>query len=167
MVIFHSFHRVYPVKTILIMQNNSFSKEEIENSSTRLAPKGLWLLQLLEREKLAGRYIDAYKNQSLIALIPNEKEVLPKYLFNYLKWNYSKLRSLSDIAGVRGNLSGSLLSSFPINYPNVDIQETIVRFLSCVDAKIANNKAMMESSKKTWRLTALNVKRIILPSAFF
>lgn len=125
------------------------TQEGVENSATKLATKNSVIIATAGEGKTRGQVsflnIDAYINQSLIAMKPSENELLPKYLYYYLKNSYFKLRSLSDITGVRGSLSGELLGNYQVFYPDIKEQEKTVCLLSSIDEKIRfNNKIISE-----------------------
>ena len=120
------------------------TQEGVNNSSTRYAEKDSVIIATAGEGKTRGQVsylnIGAFINQSLIAMKPDEKTLLPKYLYFYLKNSYDRLRTLSNITGVRGSLSGTLLGNFEISYPELKQQERIVSLLASIDDKIELNR---------------------------
>jgi type I restriction enzyme S subunit len=133
----------------------TITQEGIDNSATRLAKKNSVLIATAGEGKTRGQVsyleIDAYINQSLISIVP-KKDITALYLYYYLKNSYGRIRKLSDITGIRGSLSGDLLKSFIIEYPDLDTQKKITTTLRTIDRKIENNKKIineLESMSKT------------------
>mgnify|MGYP001029160377 CR=1 FL=1 len=133
----------------------TITQEGIDNSATRLAKKNSVLIATAGEGKTRGQVsyleIDAYINQSLISIVP-KKDITALYLYYYLKNSYGRIRKLSDITGIRGSLSGDLLKSFIIEYPDLDTQKKITTTLRTIDRNIENNKKIineLESMAKT------------------
>lgn len=133
----------------------TITQEGIDNSATRLAKKNSVLIATAGEGKTRGQVsyleIDAYINQSLISIVP-KKDITALYLYYYLKNSYGRIRKLSDITGIRGSLSGDLLKSFIIEYPDLDTQKKITTTLRTIDRNIENNKKIineLESMSKT------------------
>ncbi|WP_051614284.1 restriction endonuclease subunit S [Acholeplasma equifetale] len=133
----------------------TITQEGVDNSATRLAKKNSVLIATAGEGKTRGQVsyleIDAYINQSLISIVP-KKDITALYLYYYLKNSYGRIRKLSDITGIRGSLSGDLLKSFIIEYPDLDTQKKITTTLRTIDRNIENNKKIineLESMSKT------------------
>ena len=128
----------------------------VNESSTRLASKKSVIIATAGEGKTRGQVsfleTDAYINQSLIAIKSKSTELSDLYIFYYLKNSYKRLRNLSDATGVRGGLSGELLKTFEITFPNISIQNKITYLLRIIDSKIENNNKInteLESIAKT------------------
>ena len=126
--------------------NQFITQLGVDNSAARFAEEGSVIIATAGEGKTRGQVsflqMGAYINQSLIAMKPDSRTMLPHYLYYYLKNSYSRLRTLSGITGVRGSLSGNLLGSFEVSYPDIQEQHAIVQLLSAIDYSITNNNAI-------------------------
>lgn len=117
-----------------------------KNSSTKLAKRGSTIVATAGDGKTRGQVsflnIDAYINQSLIAMYPKKELMLPHYLYYYLSNSYDRLRNLSNATGVRGSLSGGLLGNMVVDFPDLETQEKTVDLLLAIDSKIINNNTI-------------------------
>ena len=102
----------------------------VENSSTKLAHKDSIVIasagQGFTRGQVSYLNIDTYINQSLICIDTNNKIVLSKYLYYFLKSNYTMLRSISDSSSIRGSLTTKLIGEIDVIVPKISIQQHIV-----------------------------------------
>ena len=126
------------------------TEKGVKESATRLAKKGSIIIATAGEGKTRGQVsyleIDAYINQSLISITSNDQNKLNNlYLYYYLKNSYNRLRQLSDITGVRGSLSGDLLKTFIIDYPDLNQQLKIAGLLYDIDKKIIINNRINDN----------------------
>ena len=132
------------------------TEEGVKNSATRQAKKDSVIIATAGEGKTRGQVsylnIDAYINQSLIAMQTNPAIMESKYLYYYLKNSYTRLRTLSNITGVRGSLSGSLLADFDITFPELNEQKKVVSLLSSLDSKISLNEQINRNLEELARL---------------
>ena len=144
-------------KDFIYDSDTYITQEGVDNSATKLAKKNSVLIATAGQGKTRGQVShlenDAYINQSLISITPKDDKILNDlYLYYYLKNSYQRLRNLSDVTGVRGSLSGDLLKTFLIEYPDIKTQNKIVDVLRTIDKKIENNNKIsteLESLAKT------------------
>lgn len=123
------------------------TKEGLENSSTRIIPKGTLLMAMygqgVTRGKVGILNIEASINQACAAIFP-EKDIEPEYLFHFFQYHYHYLREFGHGANQK-NLSGTLLKTFPVVYPKKSIQKEIIKSFNSIDQKIAAETAKKEA----------------------
>ena len=79
--------------------------------------------------------ISATINQACCAIVSNEKLLLPKYLFSYLKCYKKKIISLG-FGGTQVNLSQAIIAQLPVALPPLPEQHAIATYLDDKCAKI-------------------------------
>lgn len=79
--------------------------------------------------------ISATINQACCAIVSNEKLLLPKYLFCYLKCHKKKIISLG-FGGTQVNLSQTIIAQLPVILPPIPEQRVIATYLDDKCAKI-------------------------------
>lgn len=79
--------------------------------------------------------ISATINQACCAIVSNEKLLLPKYLFCYLKCHKKKIISLG-FGGTQVNLSQAIIAHLPVVLPSLPEQRAIATYLDDKCAKI-------------------------------
>lgn len=79
--------------------------------------------------------ISATINQACCAIVSNEKLLLPKYLFCYLKCHKKKIISLG-FGGTQVNLSQAIIAQLPVALPPLPEQRAIATYLDDKCAKI-------------------------------
>lgn len=79
--------------------------------------------------------ISATINQACCAIVSNEKLLLPKYLFCYLKCHKKKIISLG-FGGTQVNLSQAIIAQLPVVLPPLPEQRAIATYLNDKCAKI-------------------------------
>lgn len=118
----------------------------VEKSATKLAKKGCTVVasagQGFTRGQASFLLIDTYVNQSVIVFEPNEKIILPRYLFYNLDNRYEEFRLLSDGTSTRGGLSGWIVKRMEISLPPLKEQQQVVSLLQRIDEKIDLNNAI-------------------------
>lgn len=124
---------------IILNTEEKITLEGLNNSATRIAPKGTLLVAMygqgITRGRVAILGIEAAFNQACAALFPDEDTVLTKYLFLYLTYNYEYLRSLGHGANQR-NLNTNLIKSVSCPIPSLGEQKIIVDSIWAVDEKL-------------------------------
>jgi type I restriction enzyme S subunit len=129
------------------------TEEGLLNSSAKLFPKGTILMAMYGQGKTRGKVavleIEASTNQACSAIIV-KASINNEFLLHYLNRQYTVIRRLSNEGGQK-NLSGSLIKSIKIAYPQLPEQRKITAFLSSVDKKIdqlQQKKNLLEQYKK-------------------
>lgn len=79
--------------------------------------------------------ISATINQACCAIVSNEKLLLPKYLFSYLKCYKKKIISLG-FGGTQVNLSQAIIAQLPVALPPLPEQRAIATYLDDKCSKI-------------------------------
>lgn len=115
--------------------------EGLLNSSTRIIPPFCVLIGLAGQGKTRGtaayNYISLCTNQSIAAILPNDK-YNSLYLYYVVDSKYEYLRLLSSGDGGRGGLNKNLLNSLEISFPKtIAEQQAIAEALSDIDGLIA------------------------------
>ncbi len=115
--------------------------EGLLNSSTHIIPPFCVLIGLAGQGKTRGtaayNYISLCTNQSIAAILPNDK-YNSLYLYYVVDSKYEYLRLLSSGDGGRGGLNKNLLNSLEISFPKtIAEQQAIAEALSDIDGLIA------------------------------
>lgn len=127
----------------------------VNNSSTKLAHKNSVVIatagQGYTRGQVSFLMTDTYMNQSVIACQPDERKVLPLYLYYNLDSRYAELRLLSDGTSTRGGLSGRILKKMEILLPSIEEQSKIVAMLYSLDKKVEINESINKNlEEQAW-----------------
>jgi type I restriction enzyme, S subunit len=123
----------------------------LENSSTKIFPKGTILMAMYGQGKTRGKVaildLDAAINQACAA-ITLKKGMNINFVFQNLAARYDEIRSISNQGG-QENLSGELIKNIPIVYPNIKSgeQKRIADCLSSLDALITAQAEKIEQLK--------------------
>ena len=85
---------------------------------------------------------------SLYVCLKPKKELVPKYLFHYMKSNiFNKIVLKRQEGGVRDYFFYENLCGVKINYPSIMEQEKIVSFLELINARILTQKKIIEDKE--------------------
>lgn len=127
----------------------------VNNSSTKLAHKNSVVIatagQGYTRGQVSFLMTDTYMNQSVIACQPDERKVLPLYLYYNLDSRYAELRLLSDGTSTRGGLAGRILKKMEILLPSIEEQSKIVAMLYSLDKKVEINESINKNlEEQAW-----------------
>jgi len=129
----------------------SISKIGIDNSSTRLALKNDIVIATAGQGKTRGQSsflkIDAYINQSVIAVRGLKNMISNKWLFYNISLRYNELRFISESNSIRGSLTTKMIGDLiKLNLPPLTEQKAIAKVLTAFDDKIellqAQNKTL-------------------------
>ena len=116
----------------------TISAAGLKASAAKVLPPHTVLMAMYGQGKTRGKVcildIPAATNQACAAIIPGER-VSAEYVFYYLQHHYEAIRGLSN-AGSQDNLSGLIVKSIEIRYPDSPEQRSIVGVLSDVDEEI-------------------------------
>ena len=133
--------------------------EGLLNSSTHMIPPFCVLIGLAGQGKTRGtaayNYISLCTNQSIAAILPNDKYD-SLYLYYVVDSKYDYLRLLSSGDGGRGGLNKNLLNSLEIVFPKtIAEQRAIAEALSDIDGLIATlDKKIAKIMRKLARKVA-------------
>lgn len=126
------------------MTNKYLSEEGLNNSSAKLVNPGTLLVAMYGATAgvCAITEITGAINQAVLAIIPNKK-IETRFLF------YKLLLQMPHVVyrmvqGGQPNLSGSIIKSVKINYPEVEEQQKIASVLSAADKEIDLLKKELE-----------------------
>lgn len=105
----------------IITTEKTITSEGVANSSTRLACGGATVVagagQGHTRGQTSFLTFDSYINQSVVALVPNQRVLSDIFLFFDLERRYEELRQLSDSHSSRGSLTTKLIGDLMIVLP--------------------------------------------------
>lgn len=125
-----------------------------DSCSTKMVPVGSVVIALAGQGKTRGTVAltqtELCTNQSLCALVPNLEITSGKYIFYYLRTQYSNLREVSAGDGNRGGLNLKMLREYEINIPSLKIQNLIVSKLDSFESSITALTSALESSKRRY-----------------
>lgn len=117
----------------------------VQNSNARLLPENTVFIAMNGQGKTRGTVAisrcELTCNQSLAALICDEKKILPEFLYFYLRTQYQNIRNLTGEG--RNGLNLKLVRSIQIPLIELKHQETISKFLS----DIAKQSEILEDKK--------------------
>ncbi len=127
----------------------------LKNSSAKMIPPYSVLIALAGQGKTRGTVainkIKLCTNQSLAAIIPNEK-ILPYYLYYNLDFRYQELRTYSTGDGGRGGLNLQIIKNIKVDFPTlIDEQKKIVEILSTWDQAIEKLNELILAKEKQFK----------------
>lgn len=134
-----------------------------QNASTKMVPPHSIVIALAGQGRTRGTVaineIELCTNQSLCAVIPDNRVILTDYLFQDLKNRYEELREMSTVPGGRGGLSLTIINKVPVLVPPIDKQQAYVDMVHQSDKSKfelqyvnRNVKEMITCSQKKIRL---------------
>lgn len=150
--------RVYEVE-------GRISDTGLNNSGTKLLPVNCVLIGLAGQGKTRGTVaincVELCTNQSIAAIIPNEK-FIADFLFWTLEDRYTELRKISSGDGARGGLTLDLIKSVKVYLPTLEEQTAIANILSKSDEELALlNRELAELQRKKKALMQLLLTGIV------
>lgn len=109
----------------------------LNNSSAKVVEKGtlLYALYGATSGEVGISKIKGAINQAILAIYPN-KTVDKRFLANYLQSHKEKIVG-ELLQGGQGNLSGALVKSISVTYPNNREQQTISDYVDSLDSQIS------------------------------
>ena len=118
----------------IISTEKSITSEGVSNSSTRLVKAGITVIASAGQGQTRGQtsllMIDSYINQSVLALIADEKRISDLYLFFDLSGRYPELRQISDSNASRGSLTTKSFADMKIIIPPKLLVENFTKIIS-------------------------------------
>lgn len=137
-------------KKRIFSTDNMISQKGFDNSSARWIKEKSILIALAGQGKTRGKVaineLQITTNQSIAAVIPNEK-LDSEFLFQNLGMRYEELRSISSGDGSRGGLNKKILSELHATIPNIDEQKIIGIFFQKLDNLINTQQKKLEKVK--------------------
>jgi type I restriction enzyme S subunit len=131
----------------IIDTDKRITKEGVQNSSTRFAPKNTIVIASAGQGKTRGQSslldIETYINQSVIALIANEEKVTPLFLHTFFQLNYDFLRKISDSSSSRGSLTIPDLRQLNILVPPLEMQQKLPAIDKLLPLLMRQNKNLV------------------------
>ena len=120
----------------------------LNNSSAKVVEKGtlLYALYGATSGEVGISKIRGAINQAILAIYPN-KTVDKRFLANYLQSHKQKIVG-ELLQGGQGNLSGALVKSISVTYPNNREQQTISDYVDSLDSQISAVTSRLASLKQ-------------------
>ena len=120
----------------------------LNNSSAKVVEKGtlLYALYGATSGEVGISKIKGAINQAILAIYPN-KTVDKRFLANYLQSPKQKIVG-ELLQGGQGNLSGALVKSISVNYPNNREQQAISDYVDSLDSQISASTSRLASLKQ-------------------
>mgnify|MGYP001352699938 CR=1 FL=1 len=120
----------------------------LNNSSAKVVEKGtlLYALYGATSGEVGISKIKGAINQAILAIYPN-KTVDKRFLANYLQSHKQKIVG-ELLQGGQGNLSGALVKSISVTYPNNREQQTISDYVDSLDSQIFASTSRLASLKQ-------------------
>lgn len=134
----------------ILKTEKTITQDGVNGSSTRLALEGTTVIASAGQGKTRGQtsllLLDAYINQSVVALRADPSQVSNLFLFFALRRRYDEFRRISDSFSSRGSLTTKLLGNLNVAVPPM---KSVKRFDSIADPlmkkihnDMLNNKAL-------------------------
>ncbi|MBR5690176.1 MAG: restriction endonuclease subunit S, partial [Prevotella sp.] len=133
---------------------SSITQKGYDNSSTKMLPIDTVVIALAGQGKTRGSVaitaIELCTNQSLCGVVIDNDKILNKYVYHYLKTQYSNLRRISSGDGTRGGLNLKMINGYIIPLPSLAEQSRIVSILDIFEASIANLEQQLAQRQKQY-----------------
>ncbi|NQX97754.1 MAG: restriction endonuclease subunit S [Flavobacteriales bacterium] len=130
--------------------DNNITQLGFENSSAKLFPPKTILMALAGQGKTRGTVaiseIELTTNQSIGAILVQDKNVYPDFVYHNLENRYEELRSVSGGSG-RAGLNLSIIGEQELKLPPFPEQQKIAAILSSVDDVIEKTQAQIDKLK--------------------
>jgi type I restriction enzyme, S subunit len=137
-------------KKRIFSTDNMISQKGFDSSSARWIKEKSILIALAGQGKTRGKVaineLQITTNQSIAAVVPNEK-LDSEFLFQNLGMRYEELRSISSGDGSRGGLNKKIISELHVTIPNIDEQKIIGIFFQKLDNLINTQQKKLEKAK--------------------
>jgi type I restriction enzyme S subunit len=128
------------------------TEEGLKKSSAKMVPQGTILLGMIGQGKTRGQvgYLDfkACTNQNAATIVCN-KQCDSWFIFQYLLFNYTNIRALSNSSG-QGNLNLGLVGIIPVLLPPLPEQKAIADLLSTWDEAIEKTEQLIAKKQKIY-----------------
>lgn len=138
-------------KKRLFFTDNQISEIGLENSSAKWIKSNCVLIALAGQGKTRGtvavNHIPLTTNQSIAAIVPNEKLYF-EFLYQNLENRYDELRTQSSGDGSRGGLNKQIISQISIDFPEITEQTKIGDYFQRLDALIEQKEKKYQKLKQ-------------------
>lgn len=115
------------------------TKAGLDNSSACLVPKNTVLVSSrapIGYVAIAGKSLAT--NQGFKSIIPNEKYVLPEYLYFLMITKKKELENISSGSTFK-EVSGRTMKNFEVNIPSISYQKKVIKYIQPLVKKIELN----------------------------
>lgn len=139
----------------IVRHTSSFiTQKGYDNASTKMLPINTIVIALAGQGKTRGSVaitaIELCTNQSLCGVVINDKTIINKYIYYYLKTRYDDLRRISSGDGTRGGLNLKMIGTYKVPVPSFSEQSRIVSILDTFEACILNLEKQLELRVKQY-----------------
>lgn len=136
---------------LLLDSEEKITETALQESSAKIYPRNTLLMAMYgDGNTITGLgllKVEAASNQACCAMIPNEKETSPEFLYYALKFHRDDFIVLAS-GGAQRNLNAKSIKNFSINTPQLPEQRAIARILATLDAKIENIRCQNHTIEK-------------------
>ena len=125
------------------------SERGLKESSAKLFPKNSVLIALTGATvgKTGILRIDSSTNQSVAAILPNEKYFIPEFIWYFLRLNYQKIKARA-YGGAQPHIDQGDIKAMKILLPPLKIQKQIVERLDKIaEAQKLNDELIQKSDE--------------------
>lgn len=136
------FNRIYKTE-------KTISELGLQNSSAKWIPSCCIIVAMYGATagNIAINFVPLTTNQACCNLQIDETKADYRYVYYYLKANYTKLASLAN-GGAQQNLNAKLVKDFSVVLPSLQVQSNIADILWSVDDKIELNNKINENLER-------------------
>lgn len=125
------------------------TEEGLKKSSAKMVPQDTILLGMIGQGKTRGQVgylnFEACTNQNAATIVCGE-QCDSWYIFQYLLFNYTNIRALSNSSG-QGNLNLGLVGIIPVLLPPLPEQKAIADLLSTWDEAIEKTERLIQAKE--------------------
>lgn len=136
----------------------TISELGLQNSSAKWIPSCCIIVAMYGATagNIAINFVPLTTNQACCNLQIDETKADYRYVYYYLKANYTKLASLAN-GGAQQNLNAKLIKDFSVVLPSLQVQSNIADILWSVDDKIELNNKINENLEQQAQALYLNL----------
>ncbi|MCC4351403.1 restriction endonuclease subunit S [Limosilactobacillus reuteri] len=132
-------------KMFIAKGSRSITHEGLAKSSAKLLPAN----SILVSSRAPIGYVAIAKNtiatnQGFKSIIPNEKLVIPEYLYFVMKTSKQDLEQIASGSTFK-EISTKVMSNFEVDIPSLDEQKKILRYLLPITRKIEKNSKINDN----------------------
>ncbi len=138
-------------RKIIYDVDGRITDDGLKNSSTKLIPVNSVVIALAGQGKTKGTVaitkVELCTNQSVAAFLPNEKIILPEFLYHFLDSKYSDFREMTGDTNSRTGLNLGILKELLIPNIGIQTQQRIVNKFNLLDRNYFNLNSQITSIK--------------------